>query len=56
MQQIREAFPWEQTPRYVIRDRDAIYGKDVAAIPEIWEWRKCSRRHDRPGKIHMRSD
>jgi putative transposase len=32
MQQIREAFPWEQAPRYLIRDRDAIFGKGVIAI------------------------
>jgi putative transposase len=25
-QQIREAFPWDTTPRYLIRDRDAAYG------------------------------
>ena len=25
-QQIREAFPWETAPRYLVRDRDAAYG------------------------------
>ena len=25
-QQIREAFPWQTAPRYLIRDRDGIYG------------------------------
>jgi hypothetical protein len=25
-QQIREAFPWNTTPRHVIRDRDGVYG------------------------------
>jgi putative transposase len=25
-QQIVEAFPWDETPRYLLRDRDAIYG------------------------------
>jgi transposase InsO family protein len=25
-QQITEAFPWDEAPRYLIRDRDAIYG------------------------------
>jgi transposase InsO family protein len=25
-QQIREAFPWDTAPRYLIRDRDACYG------------------------------
>jgi len=30
MQQMRESFPWEEAPRYVRRDRDAIYGRDFA--------------------------
>ena len=25
-QQIREAFPWETTPRFLLHDRDAVYG------------------------------
>ena len=25
-QQIREVFPWETTPRFLLRDRDAVYG------------------------------
>jgi transposase InsO family protein len=28
-QQITEAFPWNETPRYLIRDRDGIYGAAV---------------------------
>jgi transposase InsO family protein len=28
-QQITEAFPWNEVPRYLIRDRDAIYGTVV---------------------------
>jgi len=31
IQQMREAFPWEQAPQYVLRDRDAIYGSEFAA-------------------------
>jgi putative transposase len=31
-QQIREAFPWDQAPKYLLRDRDSIYGKDFAPI------------------------
>ena len=27
--QLREAWPWDTAPRFVIRDRDAIYGLDV---------------------------
>jgi transposase InsO family protein len=32
MQQMREAFPWDEAPRYVLHDRDAIYGRDFAAM------------------------
>jgi transposase InsO family protein len=28
-QQLREAFPFDTAPRYLIRDRDSIYGADV---------------------------
>ena len=27
-QQLREAFPWETAPRYLLRDRDRIFGAD----------------------------
>jgi transposase InsO family protein len=30
-QQLREAFPYDQAPRYLILDRDAKYGDDVLA-------------------------
>src|SRR5215471_208537 len=29
---MREAFPWDEAPRYVLRDRDAIYGTDFVAM------------------------
>ena len=32
LQQMREAFPWDQAPGYVLRDRDATYGRDFAAM------------------------
>jgi transposase InsO family protein len=28
VQQLREAFPWETAPRYLLRDRDGIFGAD----------------------------
>ncbi len=28
-QQLREAWPWDTAPQFVIRDRDTIYGSDV---------------------------
>jgi hypothetical protein len=30
VQQLREAFPWETAPRYMLRDRNQIFGKDFA--------------------------
>ncbi len=27
-QQVKEAFPWDTSPRYLLRDRDRIFGKD----------------------------
>ena len=27
-QQLREAFPWDSTPRFLLRDRDRIFGAD----------------------------
>src|SRR3982074_3431660 len=30
-QQLTEAFPWNEAPRYLIRDRDGIYGAAVVA-------------------------
>jgi hypothetical protein len=33
MQQVREAFPWDHGwCRYLLRDRDAIYGRDLVAM------------------------
>jgi transposase InsO family protein len=31
VQQITEAFPWDTSPRYMIRDRDSVYGAVVRA-------------------------
>jgi putative transposase len=31
-QQIREAFPWDTTPRFLLRDRDGIYGDDFVRV------------------------
>jgi transposase InsO family protein len=30
-QQLREAFPWESAPAYLLRDRDRIFGRDFVA-------------------------
>jgi transposase InsO family protein len=31
VQQLREAFPWDTAPRYLLRDRDSIFGLDFVA-------------------------
>jgi putative transposase len=36
VQQLREAFPWDTAPRYMLRDRDSIFGLDfVAQVKEM---------------------
>jgi hypothetical protein len=30
---LREAFPYEQIPRYLLRDRDQIFGEEFGANP-----------------------
>jgi transposase InsO family protein len=31
-QQMREAFPWDSAPRYLLRDRDGIFGQDFVDV------------------------
>ena len=48
--QITEAFPWEQAPRYLIRDRDASYGHPVPRRSRPWVSATDQRHRDRPGR------
>jgi len=34
-QQLREAFPFDQLPRYLLRDRDAIFGDEFREFHEV---------------------
>ena len=55
-QQMVEAFPWERAPRYLLRDRDAVYGQVFdRRVRGLGAWRKCSRRRGVRGRIRMRS-
>ena len=45
-QQLREAFPWDETPRYLIRDRDLAFAA-VSATGEAMAMTKCLLRRDR---------
>jgi putative transposase len=54
-QQLREAFPFEQVPRYLLRDRDGIFGGEFRQVVEamgIKEVRRFCRRPDPLGNEH----
>jgi hypothetical protein len=48
-QQLREAFPFDQTPCYLLRDRDGIFGFDFTRQVKALGSKKCFRRLGRPG-------
>jgi hypothetical protein len=35
--QVTEAFPWDEAPRYLIRDRDGAFGQHIHAGFARWE-------------------
>jgi putative transposase len=47
--QLREAFPWDTAPRYLLRDRDRIFGPEFVEQGRPWESGKYCRPHARPG-------
>jgi hypothetical protein len=48
--QITEAFPWDQAPRYLIRDRDTSYGPVFVQRLRAWVFEIGRLRSDHPGK------
>ncbi len=55
-QQIREAFPWETAPRYLIRDRDGSYGAVFRSRGfRPWESTKFSPPPDHLGRTPTRN-
>jgi putative transposase len=40
-QQLRNAFPWDSAPRYLLRDRDRIFGDDFTDRSTTWASSKC---------------
>ena len=51
--QITEAFPWNEAPRYMIRDRDRIYGAVVTRrLRAMGIWDNLLRRPD-PGRTAL---
>ena len=48
-QQIVEAFPFDSAPKYLLRDRDRIYGYEFRKQLKAWTSTKSSAHHDLPG-------
>jgi hypothetical protein len=54
-QQLREAFPWDSAPRYLLRDRDQIFGKDFVdqvkamGIKQVLSTPRSPVRQAKPG-------
>jgi putative transposase len=56
MQHMREAFPWDEAPRHVLRDRDAIYGRDFSAMTRDMGMEEVLiAPRSPPGKIPLRN-
>ena len=51
--QITEAFPWNEAPRYLIRDRDGIYGAIVTRRLSAMGIRDKPIAPPRPGRMDM---
>jgi len=52
-QQLFEAFPFDSAPRYLLHDRDAIYGEKVKRRIRALESRRLSRHLAHPGRTSM---
>ena len=48
-QQMREAFPWDDAPRYLLRDRDRIFGKDFVDLVKAMD-RASNKCFPLPGR------
>ena len=51
--QLTEAYGWQQAPRYIIRDRDCVYGESFSRL-ERWAFGIGRLRRDRHGKTDAR--
>jgi putative transposase len=49
--QLVEAFPWDTAPRYLLRDRDLVYGVEFSNRVRAWGSATSRRRLDRLGRI-----
>jgi len=55
-QKITEAFPWDEAPDYLIRDRDASYGQAVTKRLAAMGIRDHPTAPRSPGRTGMRRD
>ena len=55
-QQILEAFPFETVPKYLLRDRDAIYGQVLQRQIEAMGIAEYSELPDHPGNVPMSNE
>ncbi len=53
--QLREAFPWDSAPRYLLRDRDRIFGQDFVEQVKAMGPSRCCRRRAPHGSVRMSS-
>ncbi len=51
--QITEAFPWDEAPHYLIRDRDRIYGSVVTRHCAPWASGTSLPHQPRPGRTAL---
>ena len=51
-QRLREAFPWDSAPAYLLRDRDSIFGCDFVEQIEAMGIREGCQLRDRRGSEH----
>jgi hypothetical protein len=53
VQQLQEAFPWDTAPRYLLRDRDRIFGQDFSLQVKAMGSNRCCPRRARRGNVLM---
>ena len=52
-QQLREAFPWDSAPRYLLRDRDRIFGHDFVEQVKAMGINRCCPLPAHHGSVPM---
>ena len=54
-QQLREAFPWGTVTRFLLRDRDRIFGSDFTKQVEEFGIQKCWERQECRSSVRISS-